>query len=303
MKAAIVTGANGFIGKVLCEILIEQKVHTYAIVRKKEAMDDIQCSYLTVIELDMEHYQRLPQIIKEEIDVFYHLAWEGASGAILADYSQQIKNIQYTCDTIEIASKMNCRKFIMAGTINELELMQLFEAEENPPRPACIYGISKLACDMMCKTIAAKNEMNFNVAIIGSCFGPGDTSKRIHNVFISHMLKGIRPKLVEANNMHDWIYVDDVAKMFFAIGEKSVNMKNYYLGHNQLRVFREILEEVRDILNPQMELVFGEIKTPFFIDYDLVNLNSVYEDTGYQCESDFKDNILKTAQWVKEQGL
>ena len=304
MKSAVVTGANGFIGKAVCRVLLAKGAKTYAIVRNRNSMSDLLTyDNLIVIEADFSSYDSLPERIGDLVDVFYHFSWEGASGSILCDYTQQIKNIQYTCDTLTIASKIGCRKFILAGTINELELMQFFQAEQHTPRPACIYGIAKLSCDLMCKTIAADLGIQYNTAVIGSCFGPGDKSRRIHNVFISSMLQGMRPKLVEATNMHDWIYIDDVADMFYAIGCKSTNMKNYYIGHNRLRVLKDILSDVRDILNPQMEIVFGEIKAPFLIDYSLVDINSVYEDTGYQCSSDFRECILKTAEWVKTQGI
>lgn len=304
MKSAIVTGANGFIGKAVCKVLLENDVKTYAIVRDRNSMSDLlKYEQLVVEEADFATYNLLPKKIKEPIDVFYHFSWEGASGSILSDYTQQIKNIQYTCDTISIAHEIGCKKFIMAGTINELELMQFFQAEQQVPRPACIYGIAKLACDLMCKTIAADVGIQYNTAIIGSCFGPGDKSKRIHNVFISSMIHGIQPKLVEATNLHDWIYIDDVADMFYAIGCKSVNMKNYYIGHNQLRVLKDILLEVRDILNPEMIITFGEVKAPFLIDYSLVDINSVYEDTDYKCNSVFEECILKTAEWIKSQGM
>lgn len=304
MKSAIVTGANGFIGKAVCKVLLEKGVKTYAIVRNRDSMSEmLQYDKLVVVEADFSTYDLLPQKITEPIDVFYHFSWEGASGSILSDYTQQIKNIQYTCDTLSVANKIGCRKFILAGTINELELMQFFQAEQQVPRPACIYGIAKLSCDLMCKTIAADLGIQYNTAIIGSCFGPGDKSKRIHNVFISSMMHGIHPKLVAATNMHDWIYIDDVADMFYAIGCKSINMKNYYIGHNQLRVLKDILLEVRDILNPEMDITFGQISAPFLIDYSLVDINSVYEDTDYRCKSDFRECILKTAEWVMTQGI
>ena len=304
MKSAIVTGANGFIGKAVCKVLLENGVKTYAIVRDRNSMSDLlQYEQLVVEEADFATYNLLPKKMKEPIDVFYHFSWEGAFGSILSDYTQQIKNIQYTCDTISIAHEIGCNKFIMAGTINELELMQFFHAEQQVPRPACIYGIAKLACDLMCKTIAADFGIQYNTAIIGSCFGPGDKSKRIHNAFISSMIHGVKPKLVEATNLHDWIYIDDVADMFYAIGCKSVNMKNYYIGHNKLRVLKDILLEVRDILNPEMVITFGEVKAPFLIDYSLVDINSVYEDTDYKCNSIFKECIVKTAEWVKGQGM
>ena len=139
------------------------------------------------------------------------------------------------------------------------------------------------------------------MAIIGSCFGPGDHSRRIHNSVILKLLEGKAPTLVSGETMHDWIYIDDVAKMFVCVGKKSVNMKNYYLGHRSLRRLQEIVEDVRDEINPEVSLKFGEIQSSFAIDYSLVDLNAVYEDCDFEICDNFKENIRKTAEWLKQQ--
>lgn len=302
MKSAIVTGANGFIGGAVCRELLEQGVEVTAVVRKKESLMHLaEYNNLNIVEAVLTEYLDIEDKMPHGTDVFYHFAWEGAYGPILGDYKQQIKDIEYTCDAITLASKIGCKKFIMAGTINELELLQFFQAEKNVPRKACIYGISKLACDFMCKTLAADLGILFNVAIIGSCFGPGDYSRRIHNSVILNLLTGKTPTLVSGETMHDWIYIDDVAKMFVCVGRKSVNMKNYYLGHRTLRRLQEIIEDVRDEINPEVSLKFGEIQSSFVIDYSLVDLNAVYEDCDFEICDDFKQNIRKTAEWLKEQ--
>lgn len=302
MKSAIVTGANGFIGGAVCRELLKQGIEVTAVVRNKESLAYLaQYDNLKIVEALLTEYLDIEDKMPRDTDVFYHFAWEGAYGPVLGDYKQQIKDMEYTCDAITLAHKIGCKKFVMAGTINELELLQFFHAEENVPRKACIYGISKLACDFMCKTLAADLGILFNVAIIGSCFGPGDHSRRIHNSVILNLLAGKSPTLVSGETMHDWIYIDDVAKMFVCVGRKSANMKNYYLGHRTLRRLQEIVEDVRDEINPDVSLKFGEIQSSFAIDYSLVDLNAVYEDCDFEICDNFKDNIRKTAAWLKEQ--
>lgn len=302
MKSAIVTGANGFIGKALCRKLLENRIKTCAIVRNPKTMEEFSDNEnLIVVQGDITDIPSIKQQLRQgTYEVFYHFAWVGTSGKILTEDSVQIRNIEYTCNMLRLAEELNCKKYIFAGTINELELLPLYKAELFVPRPASIYGISKLACDFMCKTLAANMNIHYNTAIIGSCFGPGDMSWRIHNNFIKGMLEGIQPKLVAGEVWHDWVFIDDVAEMLLAVGHKSINLKNYYIGHRELRLLKDILCDVRDILCEGLELKFGEITDNFKIDYSLVDLNAVYEDTGYECKTDFSTAILKTAEWVSE---
>ncbi len=302
MKNAIVTGASGFIGSAVCRELLNNHISVIAIVRDRTSMAQVENKNLVIVEAEMCEYLSLSDKLPENIDVFYHFAWDGAYGTILGEYEKQIENIQYTCDALKLAHKIRCKKFIMAGTINELELFQFHKANVNIPRKACIYGIAKLACDFMGKTLAADWGIDFNVAIIGSCFGPGDNSKRIHNTIILNLLCGKSPVLIKGDTIHDWIYIDDVARMFLALGKRSVNMKSYYLGHRSLRRLDEIVRDVRDELNPDVELKFGEIQSSFNIDYSLVDLEAVYQDTGCIAESDFKHSIRLTANWLLEKA-
>ena len=287
---------------------MQQNITVYAVVRKKETLSDlVDGPHLIIVEADFDSYGTiLSKAIPQGTDVFYHLAWEGASGAILTDYHIQAGNIARCCEILELAHSMGCKKFIFAGTINELELMQFFDGKSGKvekPRKSCIYGISKFASDFMLRTLAADLGIDYNTAIIGSCFGPGDKSRRIHNNTIISLLKGETPKLIPGGTLHDWIYVEDVAEMFVAIGNKSIPQKVYYMGHKELRQLEDIVKDVRNTIAPDVPLRFGDFANSFFIDYSYVDMNSVYDDTGYIAKTDFKESIIKTAEFVRKEFL
>ena len=109
-------------------------------------------------------------------------------------------------------------------------------------------------------------------------------------------------KLVEGSNLYDMIYIDDIARAFEAIGESGKNMKSYYVGHRMVKTFREIIEEIAQILNPNCPLLFGEYPdAPSGVDYANIDPNALYNDTGFECQADFKESIIKTAQWLKKE--
>lgn len=75
MKKAIVTGANGFIGKWLVKELVEHHVMVYAIVHTpSKCFSNIPSDMLHVISCDMEHIDELKEKIQEkDLDVFFTL--------------------------------------------------------------------------------------------------------------------------------------------------------------------------------------------------------------------------------------
>ena len=300
----IVTGANGFIGNKLCQSLLKHNIELFCIVRNRKRMKLNENNNLKIIECRLGNYEDLLKYQElYNADVFYHLAWEGSFGDVLADYSIQNKNLNYSCEALNIAIKMNIKKFIFAGTINELELLEYFNADINKPRKKSIYGIAKLATELELKTIAANNNIIYNTAIIGSCFGPGDMTLRIHNAFMLSLLKNEVPKLVACENLHDWVYIDEIAEMLLAVGIKSINMKNYYLGHNRLRKLKDILLDVKNIINPNAHIEFGNVPGDLFVDYSLVDINSIYADCGYVNNFNFAKEIEETVDWLKKERI
>jgi nucleoside-diphosphate-sugar epimerase len=299
MEKVIVTGASGFIGKALTKKLLDEGKIVYAVVRNPEKIRDLENKNLYVINLNLNEYQKLPELIIDEIDVFYHFAWEGTFGESFRNYYQQFDNVKYSGDAITAACNMKCKKFILAGTIVELEVKKYINMNYCEPRISCIYGTAKMAAEMLCKIIAYNNNIEFNMSIIASVYGVGDYSLMIQNILINAFNKGNTIKLVKGENLYDWIYIDDVVNAFISIGEKGVNFKTYYVGHRELKTFKEIVTQVRDIINPDIELKFGELNDSTPLDYSLININELYEDTGFEAKVDFKESILKTSEWVK----
>ena len=76
--------------------------------------------------------------------------------------------------------------------------------------------------------------------------------------------------------------------------------RSYYVGHRKLRTFRSWIEEIRDIVAPNVELKFGEYKDPLDMDYSLVDLDLLYKDTGYECRTQLSEILPNLAIWVKD---
>jgi nucleoside-diphosphate-sugar epimerase len=303
MYKVIVTGATGFIGKALTLRLLEEGKTVYAIVRDKRKIEELQgYSNLIPIVVNLKDYSQLPQLIKDddEIDIFYHFAWQGVAGESFKDYELQLSNAKFACDALMAAIKIKCKKFVFAGTINEYEIRKYLNMDYNiKPRYTCIYATSKLASEMICKTLSYNYGIEYNAGLIAMGYGEGKKQNVLPNVIIKNFINGEIPKLIEGNNLYDLIYIDDIVNAFILIGEKGVNQKSYYIGHRNLKTFKEIVTDVKNVVNPNLELVFGEYKDTLDMDYSLVDLDALYNDTGFECKSDFNESVLLTADWVK----
>ena len=114
MKRAIVTGAAGFAGWNLVQILIQAGYFVYAVVRPYSAHNIRLCRncYLTVIELDMRDLWQLSSFIDVDCDVFFHLAWQGERN----DFAAQYQNVAFSLAALEAATQLHCLRFVCTGS-------------------------------------------------------------------------------------------------------------------------------------------------------------------------------------------
>jgi UDP-glucose 4-epimerase len=302
MKTAVVTGANGFIGKAVTSELLKDGYFVYAIVTKAEDMADLACDRLKTIVCFFDDYPKLSSMIELVPDVFFHFAWQGVFGKAFLDYKTQMNNAVAAGAAVESAVRMKAKKFVLASTVNVFELKKFISSSvpmEFKFRPATIYASAKLSAEMICRTISSNSDISFNCAYIAMAYGPGNTSLMVPNVVIGKLLKGISPDLVDGKGNYDLIYIDDIAKGFVTIGEKGVPSKSYYLGHENQKTFREIFEEVGNIVSPEVKLNFGKYPDDNSIDYSSIDLTELTHDTGFSPSTDFRSSILKTADWIR----
>jgi len=299
VKTALITGASGFIGRALTEHLLEKGYQVYAVSRSRNQLDGIlRKDNLICVEADFSTYSTLNQLIPNA-DVFYHLAWDGVYGEKAEDYSIQLKNIQATCEALTQAVKIGCGKFVLAATVAELEILEYMDKKVQVPRKNCIYASAKLTAETMCKILAKQEGIAFNAGLLANTIGPGDHSRRSTNIILSKFLKGEAPKLVKGEGLNDWLYIKDAVRLLVAMGEHGRNMKTYYIGHVDLWPLKKIIQRARDIVAPELDLVFGTMPDQFLTDYSYISTRELYEDTGCKADYNFENAIAETAAWVK----
>lgn len=302
MNRVVITGVTGFFGAALANKLLSMDVEVIGVdVDKSKLSKFDRYSNFIPICADFKKYEHLHELITDRgIDVFYHLAWAGGFTTAIRDYKLQMNNAGYAGDALNAAYRMGAKKFVYANTYNQYEIINFLTSDMFEPRYTCIYSTGKTAAGLICRTLAYNLGIEYSGALIPMPYGENNYSEQLVNVVINSLNNGVSPKLVEGNNLYDLVYIQDIADALIAIGEKGKNQKEYYVGHRKLKTFKEWMLEIRDILAPNIKLKFGEYKDNQQIDYDTVDLEALYRDTGWQCRYELKDKLLQTAQWVKE---
>lgn len=301
MKSAIITGVGGFLGSHLCNRLLRDGVKVYGVDVADAVHERFKQPNYIPITATFENYNQLHEKIREPADVFFHFAWAGGLlQTSFSDYELQLSNAKYACDAYMEAVKIGCKRFVNSGTNNQVEIKQFINTLDFQPRTTCIYATAKTALELIIRTLATKYETEYVATMIPMPYGEGNRSMQLFNVVVKALLEGKSPSLIEGNNLYDMVYIEDIVGAFIAVAEKGKTGRSYYVGHRKLRTFRSWIEEIRDIVAPNVELKFGEYKDPLDMDYSLVDLDLLYKDTGYECRTQLSEILPNLAIWVKD---
>lgn len=241
------------------------------------------------------------ELREKNISCIYHLAWSGTSGENRADYKIQIGNIKLACDYVVLASKIGCRRFVYAASINEVETYEYLQMNDTQPGGGYIYGSAKLSAHLMAEVLAKQIKIDFIPCLITNIYGAGEKSARLINDSVRKLYKGERCSFSSGNQTYDFIYISDAVNAIIAVGERGTGFTQYYIGSGNPKPLKYFLSEMRDIVSPNTEIGLGEL--PFNgkdIDYSQFNCKQVEQDTGYRNKITFKQGIQLLLDSIKK---
>ena len=221
-----------------------------------------------------------------------HLAWLKPFGNDRDNVELQLKNVKYTLDAVRLAKRCGCTVFIGAGSQAEYGLQTVPLTPDLPVNPESGYGIAKYTAGKMSKMLCQQLGMRFNWMRILSVYGKKDNSYTLISYVINELKAGRSPELTKCEQIWDYIHCDDVARAFLAVAEKGVDGKFYPLGSGEGRKLSEYIKDIRDVINPDIELGFGKKNyyphQPMFLVADSIELE---KDVGWTPWVSFHNGI------------
>lgn len=221
MKKAIVTGATGFIGKFLVRELVKQNVEVIAVVRQgTKNLNTINALPVKIVECNIADYHMLPDIIADrDIDVVFHIAWQGVSDLDARNEAIQMQNLQSTLDLIDSMHIMKISCFIGCGSMHEAESLIEMNEDKVISNLGYMYKATKTAAHWIGKAKCGTYGIRFFWPLINT-YGEEERSARLVNTIIRKVLHGESPDLSAGTQYYDFVHVSDVARALILIAKK-----------------------------------------------------------------------------------
>jgi len=300
----LVTGASGFLGSHLVRLLLKRNHEVVALLRPQtDAWRIADCiQKIEVVKGSLDDLEVLHQtLISNPVDVAFHLAWAGVTGDQRNNTSQSIKNLTSTLHLWEILRDTECKHLIGAGSQAEYGPHTVAITEDASTNPQTSYGASKLALGLMLKQFCAGVGMGFSWVRIFSVYGPADDDKHLVPSLISSMLKGTRPALTMGEQVWDYLYVEDAVRALTLIAENRADGV-YNLGSGRAITLREFISTVRDAINPELELGFGDVPyRPDQVMHLLANIRTLSSKVNWIPQIEIDQGIAMCIEWQEKQ--
>ena len=301
MKTALISGANGFIGRNLIKRLLRDNIQVYALVLKNETPAEVLNNELvSVVPCDLENSDFSDIDIPYEIDIFYHFAWIGVRPEDRKNFDVQLRNVNMTLNCMRLAKAKRIKRAVMSGSTNEY----LFSGKEINagcvPTPSDDYGSTKVSVRFLAKQYARDNGIEFIYAVISGIYSEQRRDSNVITYTIEKLLKNEKPSVTKLEQLWDYVYIDDAVDALYLIGEKGRDGALYAVGHGDNWPLRNYVEIIHRKIDPSLPLGIGEV--PYASDkmpMSCVDMTDLTADTGYIPKVSFEEGITRVIETLR----
>jgi len=312
MKKILITGADGFIGSHLTEMLAAKGYQIKALSQYNSFnnwgwLEDI--NYKEKIEVlagDIRDPYYCKYITKD-VDIIFHLA---ALIAIPYSYvapdSYVDTNIKGTLNICQAAKENGNIRLIHTSTSEVYGTAQYVPIDEKHPlQPQSPYSATKIAADAMAMSFYNAFELPVTIARPFNTYGPRQSARAVIPTIITQIASGAKEiKLGDLTPTRDFNYVEDTCRGFIAIAEEDKSIGEIInIGSNFEISIADILNIIKELMRSDVEFVADEqrIRPEKSEVFRLWCDNTKIEKlTNFKSQFDIKQGLQKTIEWITE---
>jgi NAD dependent epimerase/dehydratase len=311
-KTVLVTGADGFIGSHLTEMLLKEGCKVKALSQYNsfnnwgwlEQIEEL--AEIEVLSGDIRdpHYCRH---ITKGVDVVFHLAALIAIPySYIAPTSYVDTHVTGTLNICQAALDNGCEKIIHTST-SEVYGTALYVPidEKHPLQPQSPYSASKIGADNMAMSFYNAFDLQVATARPFNTYGPRQSARAVIPTIISQIANGAAEiKVGDLSPTRDFNYVKDTCRGFIAIAkaDKAVG-ETINIGSNFEISIKDTFELIKKTMNSTVDFVVD----PQRIRPEKSEVQRLWCDnskinalTGFVPAFSIEDGIKETVEWFTD---
>lgn len=307
-KIMLVTGADGFIGSHLTEMLLNEGYKVRALSQYNSFnnwgwLEDINHPNLEVVTGDVRdpHYCKH---ISRDVDTIFHLAALIAIPySYIAPDSYVDTNVKGTLNICQAAKENGVRRVLVTSTSEVYGTAQYVPIDEkHPKQPQSPYSATKIGADAMAMSFYNAFELPVVIVRPFNTYGPRQSARAIIPTIITQIANGATEiKLGDLTPTRDFNFVKDTCRGFIqladcdeAIGQEVNVCSNYEIS------MRDTLNLIADIMGKDVKFVEDTQRLRpknsevFRLWGDNTKIKGL---TGFEPEYDIRRGLEETIKW------
>ncbi len=257
---ALVTGAGGFVGRYLVDHLREcgdDVVGTTNLAPRGEGREAFQ-------PLDITNGPEVGALIERiKPDVIYHLAGIAFVPEAESNFEKTLQvNVAGTANIARYCSLFEAKPALLfvssAEVYGHVQPNDLPIREENTPRPANNYSLSKRMAELVVERFGRQGGFRYAIARPFNHIGPRQDSRFVASNFalqLARVARGLTPPVLEVGNLEarrDFSDVRDIVRGYRQIATAHQGIFN--LGSGRAVSIQELLNTLIDISGCRVEI-------------------------------------------------
>lgn len=302
MQRVLVTGGSGFVGSRVVRRLLDLGIDVGLLLRSEKTARRLEglIGRCEVFGTDLADLRGIYPALKEFAPQgVVHLAWAGVGGADRND-SVQLCNVSQAVDLFRLSREVGVAHFVGLGS--QAEYGQMFGRvdETAPTRPTTLYGAVKLATGCVLERAASAGGCTCAWLRLFSSYGPDDAPGWLIPYLIRTLLAGEKPSLTACEQLWDYVHVDDAADAVVSALRGGVHGV-FNVGSGSAPCLREVVELIRDYIDPSLPLGFGEVDyRPDQIMHLEADIRALRSATGWHPRVSLNAGLVSTIEWYQE---
>ncbi|MGG0152546.1 NAD-dependent epimerase/dehydratase family protein [Bacillus mycoides] len=303
-KTFLITGGYGFIGSHLVRRLLHLQAKIVLFIRASSDSWRLKniLKNIETYEIDIRDKAQVQDAIKKiNPDYIFHLAAYGVNSAH-TDYMHAIEtNIIGTCNIIQAAKFVNCKKIINMGSSSEYGNKMEPIHENMLLTPVDIYGSTKAASTILAHQIASENNINLITLRPFGIFGEAEEPHKLFSYIILQVLQNKDVNLTLCNQLRDYCYIENIIDAcILAIENTNVQNEIFNIGSGNIYPLKHYVELLFQHLNTHSRPNYGAISSRTNERWiPEVNIQKITNSLSWEPRINIEEGIIKTINWYK----
>ena len=305
----LITGADGFIGSHLTEMLAGRGYQIKALSQYNSFnnwgwLEEVNClDEIEVLTGDIRD-PHFCKYITKDIDLIFHLAALIAIPySYIAPDSYVDTNVKGTLNICQAALENDVKRVIHTSTSEVYGTAEYVPIDEKHPlQPQSPYSATKIAADAMAMSFYNSFDLPITIARPFNTYGPRQSARAVIPTIITQIANGEKLiKLGDISPTRDFNYVEDTCRGFVALAEcdKAIG-QTVNIGSNHEISIADTLNLIKELMSSDVKFVSEKerVRPKKSEVFRLWCDNSQIEKlTGFKPQVDIREGLKRTINW------